>query len=207
MIKKKTVVIFGITGLLVILAVFIYQAFFYFNSNEVGVAMSTDDVQQDFILNMKNRRIRYEYTSVEFDSPLDREELKSCIRKQFPDGKITEEGNLIQVVQDNTMIYMEQKRESSFLFWDRYRYEMHVECITLQLSSEEYICIPFPKEYLKVEGMYESSMKISCNMKQLREFYRYFTNVIFREKEMILQKEDHVVKIRIENGTVYFNIQ
>ncbi len=166
--------------------------------------MSTDEIHDNFTLNLENRKVEYEYTSVKFVSSLNQEQLKECIEKQYPNAIFVVNNEEIKITKNNTVLSVKQEVQNSFLFRKRYIYVMETECINLKTSSDDYICIPFPKEYLDIEGMYDNIMNISCDIEQLKTFYKDFTNVNISENEVTIE-QDVSVKLTIENGKVYIS--
>lgn len=194
------VVIVGITAFIS------YHLFFYYGDDTVAVAMSTDEVHEDFTLKIQNKIKRYEFTWTSLVTPLDQTQLRECIERQHENARIAPFQDEMRITLNNSVITIRETEISHFLFRTRYHYEMQTECINLdKKTSDGHVCIPFPKDCLDLEGGYEERMDILCDMKELQEFYQYFTNVSIRDDEIVIH-QDALIKIRIEGGKVFITL-
>lgn len=191
------IVIVGITAFIS------YHLIFYYRDDRVAIAMSTDEVHEDFTLKIQNKIERYEFTWTSFVTPLDQKQLRECIERQHKKARIVSFRDEMRITLNNSVITVRETEVSHFLFRTRYHYEMQTECINLdKKSSDGYVCIPFPKDCLDLEGGYEECMDILCDMNELQEFYQYFTNVTFGDDEIVIH-QDVLIRIRIEDGKVF----
>ena len=196
----KRQVIIGAVGIIII-DVLLYNTFFSYNDEQVKVAMSSNEVHEDFVLNIENKKISYEQSSAKFASPIDMKQLQNIIRKQYPNAKIRVSNHCIYITKDNSVVSIKQEQSKNFIFAKRYDYEMESQFINLKDKDGEYICIPFPKEYLDIEGQYENIMKISCKNEEITEFYRDFSNVTIKNNEIFIDQEVPI-NIEVADGTI-----
>lgn len=206
--KKKGIYKFVTAGCFIfsiVCIITLYHIVFYYHDETVSVAMSADEIHENFKLNIKSKILNYEKFYLEFASKLDMAEIKEQIQKQYKDAVVVEEDNRIRVTVKNAVIAITLEEEKNFLFPKRNIYVMKSECISLRKGEEDYINIPFPKEYLNVEGAYENVMNISCTWEQLAEFYHDFSNVRIHDDEIVIT-QDSVIRVKLLDGKVYITV-
>lgn len=182
----------------------IYHLYFYDNEEKVEIHTSTEE-DTTFVLPIKNHKLKYEYTYINFSTDMDIDIIAKEIEKNNLADNMELFNKKIKITQNNHVITIKKQKSSNFLWKKRYEYNMRAEIINLAFSKNFSVSVPFPKEYLKIEGVYETVMNISCDMETLKKFYQHFTNVDMNE-EYILMKMDsgQMIKITLEGGKVKF---
>ena len=158
------------------------------------------------MIDIENKVTNYEYVYVDFVSPLEPKQILSCIEKQHSDAAITSIEDGVFITKNNYMIFLKQEEVKSFLWQKRYVYQLESQFVTLEKTPDNFVCIPFPEDYLEIEGAYEPEMNISCDLETLKNFYQHFTNVDILENEIIIKK-DEIIKIRVKNGKVIITFE
>lgn len=194
-IKRKVIagVLLGSISLVALILFFVYNFSFYFNKEQAKVDLSTDEVHETFSIDVKNHSITKESTSTRFVSGVSFDEIRKRVQKKYPDASIEVDEKQMNVTKDNKVVTIKQNKCKKFLWANRYDYTMQSECITVQLDNNQYVCVPFPKEYIDQEGAYETEMKVSCDLNQLKNFYKHFNNVKEQGNAFVLNQNGGVI--------------
>ena len=208
-IRKKTMKVFIIFSFIIagtLILTVMYNTMFRYNDKEISVAMSTDENCNDFTLDIKCKVLSYERIYAEFATPLNISEVEDEIQRQYENATIVfVNDKQINVTEDNAVVSIKLEEESEGLFGQKNVYFIETECISLSQNEQEFVSIPFPKEYLNIEGMYDNEMEILCDREDIIKFYDDFSNVQIEGDEIIINQEP-VIKIKIINDKVYITI-
>lgn len=183
----------------------IYHLFFYYNEEQVEIHTSTEE-DSIFVLPVKNHKEKYEYTYISFSTEIDLQEMVDEIRKNnlVDNVDFYSEEKEVKLTRNNQVITIKMKNSSNFLWKKNYDYIMEAEFVNLTFSKDR-VSIPFPTEYLEIEGAYENVMNVSCDMQMLKRFYEYFTNVSMDEDSIILKlNNEKTIKITLQERKVKF---
>ena len=205
--NKNVIKVCIFTGVLCILCIFvfgIYHLYFYDNEKKVEIHTSTEG-DSTFVLPIKNHKLKYEYTYTSFSTEMELEKIADEIKKTNPADNVELSTEGIKIIQNNHVVTIRQQKESKFLWKRRYEYNMMAEFLNLTFSQNCTISIPFPTDYLEIEGSYKKVMNISCDMEKLKKFYEHFTNVDMGGNSILLKMESgQTIKITLEGQKVKF---
>lgn len=203
-IKATPLIVIGSCCILVTIA--LLNTVFYYNQNIVEIRTSSEDNSDEFALKVDSRKRRYEYLYTEFSTSSTLKDLTELIRKTYPEDKVSVGDNTVTIVHNNHVISLKEEGKERFLWQSRNVFLLKSRCFNLRFSDNDSVSIPFPTEYLDVEGAYSKKMKLKCDIAELIKFYEGFTNVEFGDNTIIL-KQDKPILMTVENGEVSFEFQ
>lgn len=203
--KKKYKVIIGFIIVIVLINV-IYQLFFYYNTEMLEIYKTSMDASKDKLeLHVKSHLKRQHPYDVWFVSDLNLDELLQEVKKEGWDITYKPEEELIRIIWNNGAVHIVQEEKRKSVWGTRYHYHMRTEMISMEvggIQDNPYVAIPFYSEFVDVEGMYETNMKLNCSMEDLKEYYQYFTNAVISEEKIILTLEEHEVEMIVKDGYI-----
>lgn len=188
----------------IVLGWILYNTTFYESSNSILINTSSVQDGEKFILDIHNRKLNSGFVSSRFLTGLTLKEIYQQIIKEYPQDIITYEGENLKIIHENQVILLKKVKSDSFLWKKRNTYDLNLEYILVETSSNKYIDIPFPEEYLIDKKDYSDVINIDCDIEELKKFYTGFTNVVINDDSIILNMEQTFV-LRIENGKLYIN--
>lgn len=203
--KKKYKVIIGFIIVIVLINV-IYQLFFYYNTEMLEIYKTSMDASKDKLeLHVKSHLKRQHPYDVWFVSDLNLDELLQEVKKEGWDITYKPEEELIRIIWNNGAVHIVQEEKRKSVWGTRYHYHMRTEMISMEvggIQDNPYVAIPFYSEFVDVEGMYETNMKLNCSMEDLKEYYQYFTNAVISEDRIILTLEEYEVEMIVKDGYI-----
>lgn len=179
----------------------VYHCFFYYDREQIRISIM-DGNETMFVLPIKNRTIDYEYTSAEIVTNVNMGELADVITETYPNSKITQDEDYIKVTFNNQVIIVQMQDNKQFIWDERYVYSMTLQSLGLEIEPERFIDIPFPKEYLVVDGMYQKEMELECGMDELNAFYEDFDNVSIVGNIIIIRQKGTIQLIIQDNKVI-----
>lgn len=200
--KVNRIVLLGVIGIVTVMVFLTYNLFFYYNEKEVTVSMSTDEYQSNFTLEIENRKLNKDLLYTEFITSLSLNELMQFVKDTYPNDKVVVYDNGFKITKDNKVISIKQHDVEKFLWKKRNVYVMRTECISLEVSTDNFISIPFPKEYIGQEGAYQTTMNITCGIEELKEFYADFTNVRIEGNSIIIEQDKKIIMTIRDNKII-----
>ena len=169
-----------------------YNIFFYYSDDEIAV--------EDFVLQIDNKLLSKGSLNKEFVTSHSIDYLYEIVKNEYIEASIVLEDDTIKVVKDNEAYFIKYKESKNYLWIKRYVYDMEMQAFGLEHSGSE-ILLPFPKEYLDVRGAYSEEMSVDCEIEQLADFYKDFTNVTIDDNVILLDMEQDV-KIEYFDGKI-----
>ena len=198
-----------IAGIVVVAIIVVLVAVFMGTSrlkdDEVSISTTTYDESEKFKLDVDCKITKYEDVYAQFTTDCSLEEITDVVTKQYGDNAVIDKknDNKVYVTYDNSVISIELDKEKKVLGMERNKYIIRSECISLEVADDEFVNIPFPKEYLNVEGAFKSEMEISCDSEVILDFYKNFTNVTVNDNVVEIN-QNPVVTVTISDGKVLF---
>lgn len=192
--------VFSVFGLIIVF-IFSYNLFFYFNDTEVSIKLSSTEGSESFILHEKNHKIRYEYTYSQFSSTSTLDEIKESIIDTYPLDVVSIDNKEVKIIHNNQVIKLKEIKSEQFLWQKRHVYTLASQYIPIEIQKNKIVYLPFPKEYLDTDSGYHVSMNIKCDIEELKKYYEDFTNVEFINDTIVLTLEEPII-LSIENGKI-----
>lgn len=148
-----------------------------------------------------------ERTNVSFTTKHNIDEIVELLRKQYDDKLVEKmDDKKIYLSTNNNVISIDLIDTEQFLWSKRNVYCARIESFALSGNNDDSsIYIPFPKEYLKIEGGYSGEMDISCDKETIVGFYKHFTNVTVEDNVITIYQQPKV-EIYVEEGKIKVNL-
>lgn len=186
-----------------LLTIVIINVFFCNSEKEVAIHTTTSDNSEEFVLKTNNHKLKYEFVYTQFSTSSTLEDLVELIKKTYPNDKLSISKRKVRVIHNNNVLLLKEIENKTFLWQNRNIFTLNSECINVEISKNEFVCIPFPNEYLETDSGYSNVMSIKCDMAELKKFYTGFSNVEFGIDSIVINL-DKPVKLTIHNGKISF---
>ena len=202
---KKKILLYVILCLTVITGgcYILMNTVFYYNSDSVSVSKNENE---SFRIEVKNHRIKYAGSDVEFGCKYSKQELYDKISKQYDNIFFDEKFNQIVVVSDNDIYTINDCGSSSFCGIKKYGYLLSRDFVSMDISdidkNTEYLHIPFPLCAVISQGsLIEENITLRCGFAHLKQYYESFTNVNIGADtiEIMLEKYKCIITVNGEN--------
>ena len=203
---KKKILLYVILCLTVITGgcYILMNTVFYYNSDSVSVSKNDNE---SFGIEVKNHRIKYAGSDVEFSCKYSKQELYDKISKQYDNIFSDEKFDQMVIIEDNEIYIIKEDNSSAFLWNKKYIYTLFRSYVSLDLDFSEpetkSVDIPFPAMALvSNRGGIEENMKIKCDFAHLKQYYESFTNVNIGADmiEIMLEKYKCIITVNGENA-------